>query len=63
MRRALLSADDDAQVGSQRALGLAELEAAVATVAPANRPVLVHAEMVPPSEAQARRGADPRALL
>mgnify|MGYP006133740981 CR=1 FL=1 len=40
----------DAQVGSQRALGLSELEAAVATVAPANRPVLVHAEMVPPSE-------------
>ena len=40
----------DTQVGSQRALGLSELETAVGTVAPANRPVLVHAEMVPPSE-------------
>jgi hypothetical protein len=45
----------DTQVGSQRALGLAELEAAVGTVAPANRPVLVHAEMVPPSEEQELR--------
>ena len=45
----------DTQVGSQRALGLSELEAAVGTVAPANRPVLVHAEMVPPSEEQELR--------